>query len=195
MMVVGRTRTLQGARTVRLTTTTVRIGSRHCVVPRGTALAGLLAAGLSVHVTDAAGCDPAAMFVTRVGPDTNSGIAGWEYKIGHVAPSVGAGDPAGRLRRGQQLLWFWCVRATSCQRTLSVTTQFSGSSVTFRVIGYDDNGHGVPIKNATVHAGRAKLTTGADGSVTVTLAPGRYKVYATKAGLVRSFPSTVAAVP
>ena len=118
-------------------------------MPAGTPIAGLLAARLPVHITDAAGCDPASMFVTRVGSDANHGAAGWEYKVGHVSPSFGAGDPGGRLRAGQQLLWFWCVSASACQRTLAVVPAAgrapAGSSLVVHVVGYDDTGHGQAI--------------------------------------------------
>src|SRR5436305_2673461 len=82
-MVVGRRRTLTSARTVKLTATTVRIGRHRCSVPAGTPLAGLVETHATLKVTDVAGCDPASMFVTKVGPDANHGIQGWEYKIGH----------------------------------------------------------------------------------------------------------------
>ena len=159
----------------------------------GTALAGLIDARQKPRVTDVAGCDPASMFVTKVGPDANHGFAGWEYKINHTSPSPSAGDPGGRLRAGQQLVWFWCVRASACQRTLALTVAGNRLSATNRVTvtGYDDNGHGKRIAGATVHVDSTTVTTGADGTATVTLTPGRHTLYATKTGLVQSFPDTV----
>ena len=191
MMVVGRTKTLLNPRAVTLRAGTVKVGHRHCKVPAGTALSGLLSARLAPRVTDAGGCDPASMFVTKVRHDANHGQAGWEYKIGHVAPSFGAGDPGGRLHAGQQLLWFWCLRASSCQRTLSLTSQVRGGMDQFHVVGYDDNGHGRSVSGATVHIGSLKKVTNAHGWVSVALKPGNYEVFATKSGLVRSFPSHV----
>jgi hypothetical protein len=191
MMVVGRKTTLLNARAVKLRAGTVKIGHRHCAVPAGTALSGLLSARLAPRVTDAGGCDPASMFVTRVRRDANHGQAGWEYKIGHAAPSFGAGDPGGRLHAGQQLLWFWCLRASSCQRTLSVTSQVRGVMNQFHVVGYDDNGHGHSVSGATVHIGSQRKVTNAHGWVSVALKPGNYQVFATKSGTVRSFPSRV----
>jgi hypothetical protein len=197
MMVVGRARTLLGARTVKLGAGSVKIGRRKCPVPAGTALAELLAARLPIRVTDAAGCDSASMFVTRVGSDTNRGVAGWEYKVGHSSPSFGAGDPGGRLRAGRQLLWFWCASASACQRTLAVVPAAArasaGSLLVVHVVGYDDNGHGQAVTGATVHLGPSSATTGPGGAaqLTVPRTPGRYQLSAGKARLVTSFPVEV----
>ena len=193
MMVVGKTRTLMAARPVALKATSIKIGRRRCSVAAGTALAALVDARLKPRVTNAAGCDPASMFVTKIGPDTNHGIAGWEYKIGHTSPSPSAGDPGGRLRAGQQLVWFWCERASACQRTLALTVSGNRLSAATRVTvtGYDDNGHGTRIAGATVHVDSTTVTTGADGTAAVILTPGRHTLSATKTGLVPSFPTVV----
>lgn len=194
MMVVGAHKTLLGAREVRLASERVAIGHRRCSVPAGTALAGLLAARLPVRVTDLAGCDPASMFVAGIRGESNRGAAGWEYKVGHAAPSFSAADPGGKLRPGAQLLWYWCTRASDCQRTLAVTTRVSGTATQFHVVGYDDNGHGRAVAGATVHVGTRTAVTNAHGWARLTLTVGRYQLYATKAGMVRSFPSTVGIV-
>ena len=194
LMVVGRSRTLLSARSVRLRAGTIRVGARRCSVRSGTPLAGLLAARLSLRVTDAGGCDPSALFVTTIGPDRNRGIAGWQYKVGPASPSFGAGDPGQRLRDGAQLLWFWCVRATACQRTLALKQTSSavpapGATFTVTVVGYDDNGHARPVSGATVHLGAESVTSGAGGVATLTAPaqPGRYPITAVKPGLVPSF--------
>jgi hypothetical protein len=195
MMVVGRSATLLSARTVTLSRTSVRIGHRNCKVPAGTALAGLLSVRLPVRVTDVAGCDPAAMFVRRIREDANHGLGGWEYKVGHADPSAGAADPAGRIGGGQRLLWYWCVRAGACQRTLDLSFQFHHGVARVTVRGYDDNGHGRLVGGATVHFGTLALRTNSGGYVDVPSAPGRYLVYATKAGMVQSFPTEVGVSP
>lgn len=195
MMVVGRTQTLLSARAVRSPRGTVRIGHRHCAVPSRTALAALLAARLPVRVTDVAGCDPASMFVRRIGSDTNHGPGGWEYKIGHADPSAGAADPTGRLRPGQRLLWYWCTRAGACQRTLDLNFMFKHGVARITARGYDDTGHSRPVPGATVHFGSMSLTTNSRGIVDVPSTPGRFLVYATKPGLVQSFPTTVGVTP
>ena len=195
MMVVGRTKTLFGPHDVKLRPGRAKVGHRHCAVPGGTAVAGLLSARLAPRVSDVAGCDPASMFVSRIGHDANHGQAGWEYKVGHAAPSFGAADPGGKLHSGEQLLWFWCLRASSCQRTLSVASQFRGAVAQFHVVGFDGNGHGRAISGATVHIGTLKKVTNSHGWARAALAPGRYQVFATRSGMVRSFSSTVGVVP
>jgi hypothetical protein len=142
-------------------------------------------------VTDVSGCDPASMFVTKVGHDANHGAQGWEYKVGHKSPSSSAADPGGRLKSNQQLLWFWCTRASACERTLEVTLK----GTTARVLGYDDNGHAQAIAGATVHLDKLTATTGPDGTVQLTIAPGRHTLYTTKTGLVQSFPQKFTAGP
>ena len=195
MMVVGRTSTLLSARTVSLAKARVRAGHRSCTVPAGTALSGLLAARLPLGVSDVAGCDPASMFVRRIRGDANQGAGGWEYKVGHSDPSAGAADPVGRLRTGQRLLWYWCVRAGACQRTLDLGFRFHHGVAEVTVRGYDDTGHGRLVPGATVHFGTQSLSTNSSGYVDVPSAPGRYLVYATKAGMVQSFPIEVGVTP
>jgi hypothetical protein len=197
MMVIGRKRTLLSARSEKLSATSVKIGHRRCSVPAGTPLAGLLKARLAVRVTDAAGCDPTALFVTRVGGDANAGPAGWVYKVGRTSPSPGAGDPSGRLKARQQLLWFWCTRASACSRTLAVQLPAghaaAGTPLQVHVVGYDDNGHGRAISQATVKLGPATAITGAGGvaQLTAPATPGHYALSATKQGAVPSFPAEV----
>ena len=123
--------------------------------------------------------------------------AGWEYKVGHVSPSFGAGDPGGRLHAGQQLLWFWCVSASACQRTLAVVPAAgrapAGSPLVVHVVGYDDNGRGQAVTGATVHLGPSSATTGPGGAaaLTVPASPGHYRLSAGKARFVTSFPTEV----
>jgi hypothetical protein len=194
-MVVGRQRTLVSPKTVRLTGKKIKLGHRRCAVAPGTALAALLATPAAVGVTDIAGCDDTQMFVTRVGPDRNRGIAGWEYKVGNAAPSFGAGDPSGRLHSGAQVLWFWCTRASACERTLTVQDQRQGVTVRLHVLAEDDNGHGQAVAGAAVHVGASVQTADAHGNLTVAETATREPVYATKSGLVRSFPIEIGGSP
>jgi hypothetical protein len=193
VMVVGRRKTLSGPRSVRLTAGKVTIGQRRCAVPAGTALAGLLATHVKLKVTDIAGCDPTQMFVAKIGPDANHGAAGWEYKVNRSDPGVSAATD--HLHGGRTtLLWYWCVRANACQRTLAVKATSAAGSARFTVTGFDDNGHGVPVAGATVHVGSQTLTTDASGTATISAsAAAGQQVYATKSGLIRSFPATFGA--
>jgi hypothetical protein len=63
--------------------------------------------------------------------------------------------------------------------------------VTVTVVGYDDRGRGVRVAGALVRVGAARAVTGSDGVARLTLAPGRYRAFAAKRGLVRSFTERV----
>jgi hypothetical protein len=133
------------------------------------------------------------VYVVAIGADEERGAGGWVYKVGRRAATAGAGSPSGpfgsgRLRRGQRVLWFYCRQAGNCQRTLAVRISIgTAPEVTVRVIGYDDNGAGLPIEGATVRLGRTKVTTNEDGLATTALPAGRHAVVARKKGMVRSF--------
>ena len=97
--------------------------------------------------------------MTGIGSDRNRGQRGWVYKVGRRAATAGAGDTGGpfgrgRLRRGQRVTWFYCVRAADCQRTLEVEASPTAGGIVATVRGYDDAGDGVPIEGAAVSGRR-----------------------------------------
>jgi hypothetical protein len=178
----------------------VRVGRRRCAVAARTALAVLVRSRIGrVRLRDFGSCsrrarDGAGLFVRAIRRDRNRGQNGWAYKVGHKAATAGAADPSGpfgtgrRLRRGQRIVWFYCVLSgTTCQRSLSIRTRATRGALVVKVVGYDDEGRGELVSGATVHAGRSTALTGADGRARLALPPGRYRVYAEKDGLVRSF--------
>ena len=181
----------------------VRVGRRRCKVGTGTALAALVRSRVSrVRLRDFGSCsrrarDAGQLFVTAIGRDRNRGQSGWVYKVGRRGATAGAGDPRGpfgrgRLRSGQRVVWFYCLRAANCQRTLSLRARAEGGgAVTVSVVGYDDEGRGVKVAGAEVHVGAVSARTDAKGVARASLPPGRYRVHATKKGLVRSFPERV----
>ena len=57
--------------------------------------------------------------------------------------------------------------------------------------GYDDDGRGVALTGARVKLGAAAALTDANGTARFAVAPGTYRAFATKAGLVRSFTERV----
>jgi hypothetical protein len=192
------------ARTERVSTaaSSVRVGGRRCAVGDRTALAALVRSRPGrIRLRDFGACssrarDASGLFVTAIGGDRNRGQRGWVYKVGRRAASAGAGDLAGpfgngRLRAGQRVTWFYCVRAADCQQTLDVRVQPAAGGIVATVRGYDDAGEGVPIAGATVTAGGLTGLTGADGRVQIELASGAYRVVARKDGLVRSFAERV----
>jgi hypothetical protein len=206
VMVVGKAKVLQAPRTVALKARSARVEGRRCAVPARSPLSALLGTRLKLGLRDYARCsgrsaDAAGLYVARVGPDAARGSDGWVYKLGHVTASAGAADPYGaRLRGGASVLWFWCRanRAGGCQRTLDVrpaaTRVAAGAPLRVTVRGYDDQGRGVAVADATVSLGHARAVTGADGVAMVTAPAGtrRARLVASRAGLVRSFAREIA---
>jgi hypothetical protein len=136
-----------------------------------------------------------------MGGDRNSGQDGWVYKVGRRAGTAGAADPAGPfgsggLRRGDQVLWFYCLHtdaAGGCQRSLSVSVSTeklnAGATLPVTVRGYDNEGRGQPFSGARVTLGPASATTDAQGKAGVTVPQaGSYLLAATAKGAVPSFP-------
>jgi hypothetical protein len=213
-MVVGqRDRVLAGARTVTAANATVRLSGRNCTVAAGTPLAALLAlrhaGGPGFALRDYGHCGASAansaeLFVYSLGGQTNSGQNGWEYKVDGASGSTGAGDPTGptgdgrRLSSGEQVLWFWCEASRGgCQHTLALSASSSnvghGQSLAVAVNGCDNEGRCFPVAGALVRVGSSSASTGAAGRATLTVpsSPGRYRLTATRQGLVPSFPQTV----
>jgi len=126
-----------GGRTVARTTvaaraTTAAVGRKRCAVAGGTPLAALLAVahrgGPSVKLADYGSCgrraaDGSGLYVTTIAGKRASGQAGWVFAVDGRVGSAGAADPAGPfgsgpLRRGQQVVWFWCKQASACQKSV-----------------------------------------------------------------------------
>jgi len=181
---------------------TVPVGGRRCAAGEGTALAALVRSRPGrLRLRDFGACsmrprDSAGLLVTGIRSDRNRGQRGWVYKVGRRAATAGAGDTGGpfgrgRLRSGQRVTWFYCVRAADCQRTLAVMTTPIAGGVVATVRGYDDAGVGVPIEGATVTAAGVTALTAADGRVQMALPPGTHRLVARKDGLVRSFTERV----
>ena len=204
VMVVGSDTVLAGPDRVALKARSVRVGGQRCAVGRATPLSVLAGTGVSFSVRDYGACsrrprDAGSLYVRRIGRDAERGRDGWVYKVGRRSGSTGAADPSGsfgtgrKLRAGQRVLWFWCVKdpADECQRTLetsSARTVAASAPLAVTVRGYDEAGRGVRVAGATVRLGSATAVTGADGVATVTApATGTYEVRAEKAGMVVSF--------
>ena len=186
--------------------TSVRIGRRRCSVGAGTPLAALIASRVArLGLRDYGSCssrerDAGGLFVHAVGPHRNRGQNGWVYKVGTRLGTAGAADPRGpfgrgRLRRGAELVWFYCVygrREPSCQRTLGLSARVeSDGSVTARVAAYDDEGRAAAAAGATVQVGPRTATTDAAGMARLTVSSGSHVAYAVQRGRVRSLPRRV----
>jgi hypothetical protein len=190
------------AKRVSTAATTVRVGDTRCAVGDATPLAALARSRPGgLRLRDFGACssrprDAAGLLVTAIGGDRNRGQRGWVYKVGRRAATAGAGDISGpfghgRLRSGQRVTWFYCVRATDCQRTLELRVEPMTGGAVATVRGYDDAGVGVPVEGARVSAAGVTGLTAADGRVQLALPSGVHGVVARKDGLVRSFKERV----
>ncbi len=202
LMVVGKQRVLREPAVVRLKERSVKVGGRKCRVGAKTPLSVLASTRLKLRIRDYGRCgkrprDAVGLYVTTVAGERERGRGGWVYKIGRRTPSLGAADVSGRrLRGGDRVTWFWCEQDSSggCQRTLEAipdrTAALPGETLRVTVRGYDDLGKGVPVEGATVRLGSAMAVSGADGVAVLVVAEGG-SLEASKAGLVRAFPTKV----
>lgn len=208
LMVVGSERVLRDAGTVRAKARTLPVAGRRCRVGADTPLTALAGTRLDLRLRDYGRCGRRArnaggLYVRSVEGERERGAAGWVYKVGRRIGTTGAADPSGpfgtgrRLRAGQRLLWFWCVRAGRCQRTLEVRPErdaaLPGELLRVTVRGYDDQGDGRAVEGATVRLGAATAVTGADGAavLTVPAETGTLELEAERDGLVPAFPEPV----
>jgi hypothetical protein len=208
LMVVGKDRVLRAPAEVQLKERTVKVGGRRCRVGAATPLSALAATNLRLAIRDYGRCgrdwrDAAGLYVRSVAGQRASGQAGWVYKVGRKVGTTGAGDPRGpfgtgrRLRDGQRVTWFWCVRANACQRTLEVRADRSsaapGETLRATVRGYDDFGRGVPVAGATLRLGPATSVTAGDGTAVLAVpdAAGRLALTAERARMVPAFPAEI----
>jgi len=195
---------LQGA--VKARATHVHLGGKKCAVGSATPLAALVRSGVpKVRLHDYRSCsnrarDAGGLFVRSIHGEKNKGIDGWVYKVGNRLATAGAADPAGpfghgRLKKESTVTWFYChmnAAKHSCQPTLGLTVQ-AGPDETLHVhvSAYDDRGHSRAAAGATVHAGVATQKTDSNGDADLVVQPGRYVVFAARAGSIRSFGETV----
>jgi len=209
VMVVGKSSVLAGPERVALVARTVRVGGRRCATGARTALSALAATKLPLGFKDYGRCslrpaESGSLYVRSIAGERARGSDGWVYKVGRRVGTTGAADPSGpfgdgrKLRTGQTVLWFWCVKdaADSCQRTLEVKPDAKhvepGAALRVTVRGYDDNGKGERVEGALVRLGGSAALTGADGAATVTApAAGAYRIQAEKPGMIVSFPARV----
>ena len=191
-------------KTVHARAARARVGGTRCAVGAATPLAALIRSRPGkLRLRDYGACskrsaDAAGLYVASIAGERARGANGWVYKVGNRVATAGAGDPSGpfgrgRLHTGARVTWFYCrMKGGGCQRTLGVKTKaLGGGEVRATVRAYDDRGRSRLVRGATVHAGGRTARTGADGSATLDLAPGRRRVYATHKGQVRSFEEAV----
>jgi hypothetical protein len=191
-------------KTVQPRRTTVKVGHKRCAVPAGTPLAALAVSRVAkLGFRDYGSCsrrarDAGGLFVKSIGPDVNSGVDGWVYKVGRKLGTADAADPSGPfghglLKSGSEVVWFYChFTDGSCQRTLAFTRVApSAGSVQVTVRAYDDHGRSVAAAGATVHVDGSTAVTGADGSATVAAPAGSHQLWVDQTSRIRSFDRTV----
>jgi hypothetical protein len=184
--------------------TTAKVGSRRCAIAAATPLAALLRSKpgpIAFH--DYGSCtrkpaDSSGLFVKSLRGERNRVQDGWVYKVGRKLATAGAADPSGpfgggRLRSGDDVVWFYCRQLASgtCQRSLEISTAVDGREVTVTVEGFDDAGEGEPVAGATVRSGDERATTDGEGRAKLTLRRGSHAVHAAKRGTIRSFAKRV----
>jgi hypothetical protein len=210
IMVVGAGNViLTGPRGISSASVDVRIGGHACGISAATPLAALTilhsVGGPGFALRDYGHCtasprNSGQLFVYSLDGETNHGQNGWEYKVDNRSGTTGAADPSGPqgngrlLTGGSRVLWFWCQAvAGGCQRTLEVSapkTAARGGSVSLRVMGYDNEGRGIPMPGSRVTLGSSSAVTGASGRVTLRAPSGSgfFGIRATRSGSVPSFP-------
>ena len=128
-----------------------------------------------------------AILVQKIGTDANAGSAGWQYRVNHVAPAVGASDLA--LAQGDRVLWYY--GGADGARELDVAASSdrveAGAGFTVTVTSYDAAGAASPAAGAAVRYGSAQATANAAGQAGfVAQGTGTQTVTATRAGDIRS---------
>lgn len=123
-------------------------------------------------------------YLDRIGEDLASGSSGWMYLVNYNSPSVGAADYS--LQTGDNVLWFFGpFDALPTRISISNPTLASGQSFNVTVESFSNNSWS-PLSGATVYAGLATATTDTQGHASLSAPDGYYKVYAEKAGYVRT---------
>lgn len=123
-------------------------------------------------------------YLNKINNDIASGNTGWMYMVNYKSPEVGAGDYA--MRGGDSVLWFFGeYNWIPILVTLSGAQVSSGQSVSALVESFGEESW-TPLSGATVVAGSTTAETDSNGRVSLNLSDGYYKVYAKKAGAIRS---------
>lgn len=128
-----------------------------------------------------------AVLVDKVGTDANAGSSGWQYRVNHVAPAVGASSYS--LKGGDRVLWYYggADGARELDVTPSADRVAAGTSFSVRVTSYGADGAASPATGAAVRYGGATATADATGSASfIAQGSGTQTVSATRAGDIRS---------
>lgn len=125
--------------------------------------------------------------ITTVGPHAGTMSAGWQFKVNHVSPQVGA--DATPLDENDSVVWYFGGYAggRSLDATASAPTVERGNSFQVAVVSYDEEGRPSPAAGAAVTYGQATATADAQGNAHfIAHGEGTHWVRASRAGDVRS---------
>lgn len=130
---------------------------------------------------------PFGLQVVAIGADVSGGSVGWQFKVNHVSPQVGADQTA--LASGDSVLWYYggFAGARDLDVAPSADALRRGTSFTATVVSYDADGAPSPAAGASVAYGAATATADAQGRATfIAQGDGVQGVRASRAGDVRS---------
>lgn len=127
---------------------------------------------------------PYGPYLNQIGTDTAAGLVGWQYAVNLAPPDVGASDY--QLKTNDKVLWYfgnWDDKMT--RLTLDNTSVASGQSAIAKIEFMDTTGW-QPLPEAVVYFGATTANTTSQGQASVGGADGYYRVFAQKAGYVRT---------
>ena len=142
------------------------------------------------YVTDTYG----SLFVKSVNGEENQGINGWLYRVNYYSPSIGAaefilGETVPPELPHREVLW--CYGSGSyvpLKISLDSNEVETDEEFTAMVRVYsDDTNNWSPCEDATVYVDHHDYTTGADGTVDISIDDeGTYDIFAEKDACIRS---------
>ncbi len=137
------------------------------------------ACNITYHMTQMSFGD----YVDAIGGETAFGTNGWMYLVDNQKPSVGAGDY--KLSANDEVLWYYGDYAWQPLRLSLNSTSTTGSTLTGK-LEYFDGTNWKYSEGATIKANDKTATTGIDGTFSLTLSNGAYKVFGEKNGFIHS---------
>ena len=130
-------------------------------------------------------------YLERIGDDEAEGLAGWLYRVNYESPNVGAGDY--NLKDGDRVLWYYGEFEWPPLKTALNKNELADEEELVVTVEAREENDWKTLPEADVFLGSLKETTDQNGQVVVSLPAGAYRVFAEKAGYVRSAKTLVTA--
>src|SRR3989344_2767402 len=137
------------------------------------------ACGITYHLAHMSFGD----YVDEIGGETASGANGWLYLVNNKKPSVGAGDY--QLSESDEVVWYYGDYAWQPLRLTLNSTSTTGSTANGK-LEYFDGVNWNAAEGGTIKADGKNATTSANGTFSLTLPNGEYKIFGEKNGFIRS---------